>query len=69
MHPGKHFYERRFPGAVIADKRHHLACMNVKFNILKRGHRAKLLSNAAKPQDKPALFRACCFTRHSQFLP
>ena len=33
MHSGKNFDQRGFSGAVIADQRHDLACMNVEVDL------------------------------------
>lgn len=52
VHTGKDLHQRGFPGAVVADKRHDLAGMNVEIDVGQGGHGAEILGNAAKAQDQ-----------------
>ena len=44
MHAGQHLDQRRLAGAVVADQRHHLARVDVEFDVGQRRDRAEVLA-------------------------
>ena len=54
MHAGQDLDQRRLAGAVVADKGHDLASVDVKVDVGQGGDRAELLANPAQAEHRIA---------------
>ena len=50
--PGDALDQRRLPGAVVADERHHLAGGDVEVDLVERLNRAEALGDSAQLEDR-----------------
>ncbi len=57
MRAGEDLDQRRFPGAVVADKGDNLAAANVQVDVCQSGNGAEILRDASKAQHRRGVRR------------